>query len=145
MTEILIDLDRILASNKDYLLGQWIESAKNLSINAIESQLYEINARNQITTWGPNGQIVDYAMKQWAGMVADYCLPRWQLFFKIAEETLRQGQKKINMSKFRRQIFTDIEAPFTTDNKIYPNDSTGDTVEIARELYIKYGGGSLDL
>jgi hypothetical protein len=29
--------------------------------------LYEYNARNQITLWGPLGEIVDYANKQWAG------------------------------------------------------------------------------
>jgi hypothetical protein len=33
-----------------------------------EKQLYEYNARNQITLWGPRGEIVDYANKQWAGM-----------------------------------------------------------------------------
>ena len=33
-----------------------------------EKQLYEYNARNQITLWGPHGEIVDYANKQWAGM-----------------------------------------------------------------------------
>jgi hypothetical protein len=32
-----------------------------------EKQLYEYNARNQITLWGPHGEIVDYANKQWAG------------------------------------------------------------------------------
>jgi Alpha-N-acetylglucosaminidase (NAGLU). len=32
-----------------------------------EKQLYEYNARNQITLWGPRGEIVDYANKQWAG------------------------------------------------------------------------------
>jgi hypothetical protein len=34
-----------------------------------EKQWYEYNARNQITLWGPRGEIVDYANKQWAGMV----------------------------------------------------------------------------
>lgn len=33
-----------------------------------EKKLYEYNARNQITLWGPRGEIVDYANKQWAGM-----------------------------------------------------------------------------
>lgn len=30
-------------------------------------KLYEYNARNQITLWGPNGEIIDYANKQWSG------------------------------------------------------------------------------
>lgn len=32
-----------------------------------EDKLYEYNARNQITLWGPKGEITDYANKQWAG------------------------------------------------------------------------------
>ena len=31
-----------------------------------------MNARNQITLWGPKGEIVDYARKQWAGLIDLY-------------------------------------------------------------------------
>ena len=44
-----------------------------------DAALYEFNARNQLTLWGPDGQIMDYAGKQWAGLVADYYIPRWQV------------------------------------------------------------------
>ena len=33
--------------------------------------LYEYNARNQITLWGPNGEIDDYAAKNWAGLIGE--------------------------------------------------------------------------
>lgn len=29
--------------------------------------MYEYNARNQITLWGPYGEIMNYAIKQWSG------------------------------------------------------------------------------
>lgn len=29
--------------------------------------MYIINAKNQVTLWGPNGEIKDYANKQWSG------------------------------------------------------------------------------
>ena len=58
--DILEDLDRILATNRNFLLGPWLESAKNLATNNREKKLYEFNARNQITLWGPYGQILDY-------------------------------------------------------------------------------------
>ena len=29
----------------------------------------EFNARNQVTLWGPNGEINDYAAKSWGGLV----------------------------------------------------------------------------
>ena len=58
--DILKDLDRILATNKNFLLGPWLESAKAMATNSHERKLYEFNARNQITLWGPDGQILDY-------------------------------------------------------------------------------------
>ena len=33
--------------------------------------MYEYNARNQITLWGPNGEIDDYAAKNWAGLIGE--------------------------------------------------------------------------
>ena len=58
--ELLEDLDRILATNKNFMLGPWLESARALATNNQERKLYEFNARNQITLWGPDGQILDY-------------------------------------------------------------------------------------
>ena len=80
--------------------------SKALATTDAESRLYEFNARNQITLWGPDGgfifldifcfpnlnfifldimsfckanllgQILDYAGKQWSGMVSDYYILR---------------------------------------------------------------------
>ena len=49
------------------------------TVRCQDAALYEFNARNQLTLWGPDGQIMDYAGKQWAGLVADYYIPRWQV------------------------------------------------------------------
>lgn len=51
-------MDRILSSSTDFLLGTWLEQAKEMGTTDAERQLFEINARNQITIWGPKGQIV---------------------------------------------------------------------------------------
>ena len=50
-----------MVANKNFLLGPWLESAKALATNDGEKKIYEFNARNQITLWGPNGEILDYA------------------------------------------------------------------------------------
>lgn len=65
--EIFTDLESILASNQDFLLGPWLESAKAAASDDEEKKQFEYNARNQITLWGPQGQIMDYANKQWSG------------------------------------------------------------------------------
>ena len=59
--DLLKDMEEILSTNKNFLLGPWLESAKALATNEEEKKIYEFNARNQITLWGPNGEILDYA------------------------------------------------------------------------------------
>lgn len=136
---LLDDLDRILSTHSDFLLGKWLTSSKALATSSLEAANYEFNARNQITTWGPTGQIVDYAMKQWAGMVSDYCLPRWKLFFKELEKSVALG-RKININKCRQKIFKEVEEPFSVDNKEYAVDGKGDSIQVADDIYNKWKG-----
>lgn len=135
---MLIDMDDILQTNGQFLLGKWLNSAKSLASNQLEMQLYEYNARNQITIWGPNGEIVDYAHKQWAGVVRDYCLPRWQLLFSELKFSIEKNKGKWSDSKCRQKIFKQVEEPFTVANKEYNDEVTGDTIEIARRVLQKW-------
>ena len=52
-----MDVDKLLATDEHFLLGVWLENAKNMSTNDQERRLYEYNARNQITLWGPDGNV----------------------------------------------------------------------------------------
>ncbi|XP_001865888.2 alpha-N-acetylglucosaminidase [Culex quinquefasciatus] len=133
--ELLQNIDRLLATNNHFLLGRWLESAKSLATTSLERQKYEYNARNQITLWGPQGQIVDYANKQWSGVVKDFFLPRWSLFLQEMELALATNGT-INETKVRDKIFRKVELPFNTDRKKYPVEASGeDALELARELY----------
>lgn len=53
MVQILKDMEQLLASESHFLLGNWIESAKAKAKTSDESDLYEWNARTQISVWGP--------------------------------------------------------------------------------------------
>lgn len=136
LQELLTDLDRILITREEYLVGKWIESAVQMASNRLEAEVYRFNALNQITTWGPDGQIVDYAMKQWAGIVSDYCLPRWKLFNDELLSALDAG--KFNDSKFRQKVFRQIEEPFGVSVKRYPTQPHGDTIQVAKEIYARW-------
>jgi len=57
LLELLLNMDKLLATDEHFLLGIWLENAKNLSISDDEQRLYEYNARNQITLWGPDGNV----------------------------------------------------------------------------------------
>ncbi|TKA51950.1 hypothetical protein B0A49_13193, partial [Cryomyces minteri] len=86
---LLLDLDAVLSTNTHFALSTWLASARawantNTTANSTDqartADLYEYSARNQITLWGPTGQINDYASKAWGGLIASYYVPRWTLF-----------------------------------------------------------------
>lgn len=52
-----MNIDKLLATDEHFLLGVWLENAKNMSTDDQERRLYEYNARNQITLWGPDGNV----------------------------------------------------------------------------------------
>jgi len=86
--------DTLLASDSNYLLGNWINDARktaptNSSKNVVDN--LEFNARNQITMWG-KGNIEDYASKEWAGLVGDYYLTRWKMFTSYVLDVVQSGQ-----------------------------------------------------
>lgn len=63
------DLDRILLTDKHFLMAAWIEAARAFGNSTDERLWLEWNARVQVTSWGSiesNGNtITDYASKQW--------------------------------------------------------------------------------
>nr|CAD7462939.1 unnamed protein product [Timema tahoe] len=138
MLDLLTDLDNVLSSNRAFLLGTWLESAKALATTPLEAQKYEYNARNQITLWGPNGEIRDYANKQWAGVVINYFRPRWELFLGALHTSLVTGVE-FNQTEVNNQIFN-VELRFTLDQTIFPHLPKGNSVEIAWQLHQKWGG-----
>ncbi|XP_054744122.1 alpha-N-acetylglucosaminidase [Anastrepha obliqua] len=137
LLEILNDLERILATSMDFSLGQWLEAAKNLGRRPVEKQLYEMNARNQITAWGPDGQILDYATKQWSGVVTDYYLPRWALFLQMLQTSLKQNEK-FNEEAFKRTVSREIENPFSISSKVYPLEPVGDSITVSQQIFHKW-------
>ena len=80
---LITDLDAVLAADGNFLLGTWIADAAAWGGgDAAWTSLLVFNARNQVTLWGPRGEIRDYAAKNgWAGLVGDFYGGRWQILF----------------------------------------------------------------
>jgi len=99
----------------------------------------ETAARTQITTWsGKNDSLDDYSHRQWAGLMKDYYLPRWQTFFKLHLDVLenRLDRKALNHWYNEHQMKRDIA--FAKQRKTYPTQATGDTVKVATQLLTRY-------
>ncbi|XP_015925150.2 alpha-N-acetylglucosaminidase isoform X1 [Parasteatoda tepidariorum] len=131
------EMEEILASNEHFLLGRWLESAKKLGITPLEKIQYEYNARNQITLWGPAGELVDYANKQWAGLMSQYYKKRWKLFLETLLNCLINGWP-FNQTDFNEQVYRQIEYEFDLGTETYPVQPSGEPVEISKKLFLKY-------
>jgi len=122
--DLLNDLDDLLGTHNDFLLGKFLKSGKEMAFDDAERKQFEFNARNQITLWGPNGQIIDYATKQWNGMFKGYFIPRWHLFIEQLKISL-QTNVPFNQSKFQQDVFNQVELPFNEENTEYPTEAKG--------------------
>ncbi|CAJ1080460.1 alpha-N-acetylglucosaminidase [Xyrichtys novacula] len=134
--DLLPELNRLLSSDPNFLLGTWLERARSLAIDDKEADLYDMNARNQLTLWGPNGEIIDYANKEWGGLMEDYYAQRWGLFVHTLVECLDSGQP-FKQDMFNHAVFQ-VEKGFIYNRRKYPTKPHGDTYEIAYRIFLKY-------
>ncbi len=139
MLQLLADLDTLLGSDTNFLLGHWIADARSSapsgsSLN-VKTNL-EFNARNQITMWGPHQNIEDYASKEWAGLVKDYYQKRWELFTSMVNDAVKSGMP-FNQSKYEEARYV-LEAGFSHEVKAYPVKPQGDTVQISGDILQSY-------
>ena len=136
LLDLLTDMDTLLSSDSHFLLGTWLESSKALGKSTTEKSLYEFNARNQITLWGPDGNIHDYANKMWGGLTKAYYLPRWNTFVRDLEVSVKTGKE------FSEQVFVEnllkTEMKWNRDQSLFPTKEVGDSLQISKKLYDKY-------
>ena len=137
LIEVLEDMDRLLATDLYSLLGNWIQSAKDLGKTEEEKSILEYNARNQITLWGPNGQISDYANKNWAGLVKTYYANRWTIFVDELYYSVKHGNA-FNNTDYEDRLWN-FESGWNNDTTVYTTKPSGDIIEISGKLIKKYG------
>ena len=89
--------DELLATRPEFKVGTWIARARSLGGTPEEKELYEWNARVQITTWGnrlaaDEGGLRDYAHREWNGILKDFYYMRWKTWFDY-QTRLLDGRK----------------------------------------------------
>lgn len=138
MIKMFSDWDELLSSHKSYLLGTWIADARSWAKDATEADLFDYNARNQITLWGDVGEIDDYAAKNWGGLVDGYYKKRWELFLKSTLTAIYKNQT-LDVNSFNYEELQ-IGQFFCTDyNNTFPTEPTGSPIDISKNLQKKYG------
>lgn len=133
--DVMQDIKYILATNSDFTATEWFNNANSINSNNGEGNMYDFNARNQITLWGPNGEITDYACKQWAELFHYYYIPRWRAFLTAALDS-KVRKEYFNERIVQNMVRTTVEAEFSsiTINPI----NGGDPVSRAMSLFQKW-------
>jgi alpha-N-acetylglucosaminidase len=134
---IIDDLDQLLATKKDFLLGQWLNAAKRWETSPEEKGLYERNARNLITLWGDKSSVLhEYSNRQWSGLMKGFYKPRWQQFFDAVMQAARSGVA-FDEKAFEEKI-KDWEWSWVNGKESYSATPQGDAVQMAKQLWSKY-------
>lgn len=134
---LMHEIDSLLATRKEFLLGPWVESAKALGTTPEEKILYEWNAKTQITLWGkPGSPLNDYACKNWSGLIDDFYCRRYEMFYARQQAALMDG-KPFDYESFRSDCLA-FEEKWAAGGDIYPSEPSGDEIKTSQMLYMKY-------
>lgn len=136
---LIDDMDELLSTREDFLLGRWINEAKKWATNEKEKKLYEKNARDLVTLWAggsKNISLHDYAWKQWAGLLKDFYKPRWEKFFQYVIHTI-QKREKFDQDKITNEI-KNWEWKWVNSTNSFSSLPSGDPVSVSQKMYKKY-------
>ncbi|MCF0054868.1 alpha-N-acetylglucosaminidase [Dyadobacter sp. CY356] len=134
---LINDMDLLLATRKDFLLGPWIADAREWGSNADEKALYEKNARDLITLWGDaESPLHEYSNRQWSGLLNDFYKVRWQKFFVLLNASLTNGSVP-DFKLFEKNI-SKWEWSWVNERKDFPVVENGNSIKTALKLHVKY-------
>jgi alpha-N-acetylglucosaminidase len=137
MLGLLRDLDELLATRREFLLGIWLNDARKSGGTPEEQALCERGARELLTIWcSQDSNSIDYANRQWAGLVGTFYFARWQTWLSGLQAALGSGQP-IDVAAVRARI-RDDDRTWTRQHEAFPVEPRGQTIEISRRLFQKY-------
>lgn len=139
--ELVNDMDTLLACHEGFLLGPWLESAKQLAQGQAQESQFEWNARTQITMWFDNTEeeaslLRDYGNKYWSGLLRDYYRPRAAIYFKYLIGSLEKGDGFV-LRDWRRE-WVKLTNDWQRSRNLFPVKGVGNALNISRWLYNKY-------
>jgi alpha-N-acetylglucosaminidase len=135
--QLIRDLDELLATRQEFLLGRWLADARRWGATGAERARCEWNARRVLTLWGATASLNDYARKEWSGMLCGYYLQRWERFVQEFGQSLR-GDKPFDAKEFQDRL-TRWTAAWANQQETYPAEPQGDSIQVAKKLWAKYG------
>ncbi|WP_225563044.1 alpha-N-acetylglucosaminidase [Rhodanobacter sp. DHG33] len=131
-------LDRLLASDPDFLLGNWLAPAQAAATDDAEAAQFEYDQRTLITTWGgrqgaDEGGLHDYANRELSGLVSGLYAPRWRRFFASLEQSLATRKPPAKIDWYA------MEHAWTVSRTKQPTAPQGDPWQLASDVAQRLG------
>lgn len=137
MISLMNDMDTLLGSNKNSLIGRWIADAMAWGTTPAEKRYYEQDAKKIVTVWGEKGRaLVDYANRSWAGLMKTYYGERWKMFIEQVISDVKNN-KPFDDKEFGATV-KDFEEKWAEGTNKFAAQPKGNTLAISKMLYKKY-------
>lgn len=133
---LMEDMDALLATDRQFLLGTWQKKALDWGKTKQEKNLMDKAAKRLISTWSDQAPqaLNDYSNRQWAGLIADFYLPRWKKFFESQLDVLTGKKDRASAQAEFMSKTTRDELAFAENGKVYSSKPLGDTLTIANRV-----------
>ncbi|MFJ6793022.1 alpha-N-acetylglucosaminidase [Streptomyces sp. NPDC091268] len=126
-------LDTLVGSDPNFLLGGWLTAARSRGADRAEADRYEYDARSILSVWGgrstsEGGFLHDYANREWNGLVSELYAKRWASYFASLEEALvrRAAPRAIDWHAF--------EEAWARRTTRHPDRPSGDPYALAARV-----------
>ena len=132
--ELILDQDRLLATQHEFLLGKWISEARGFGTTPADKDLLEQNARTLVTVWGPElpaQSLHDYSNREWSGLLKSFYYERWKLWIDSQLKVL-VGQSTESIDWFK------WEEAWTHQRNTFPSTPVGDSIAQVKRIAEKY-------
>jgi alpha-N-acetylglucosaminidase len=136
MVGLIRDMDRLAATRPELLFGVWLADARAWGDTPGEKDLCEWNARTLLTTWTVPESHIDYANRQWSGLLGAYYLQRWKIWLAALNEAVGHNES-FDQGAVRRRI-QEWEYAWTRKTQPFPTQPSGDTISISLELFDRH-------
>ena len=93
---LLEDVDTLVSHRSELTLARWINDAHRLATDEAEKKYFDRCARTLLTLWGDIGRdpaLCDYAWREWGGLIREYYLPRWKMYYDMVLENMKNGRE----------------------------------------------------
>ncbi|MBP7275752.1 MAG: alpha-N-acetylglucosaminidase [Kiritimatiellae bacterium] len=131
------DLDQLLATRSEFLLGRWLRDARAWGATDDERDVAERNARRLVTTWGDRvSNLNDYSAREWSGLMRAFYRPRWAMFLSDLVRAAEAGEA-FQPGPSRDRIAA-WELEWSRSSSSFAPNPSGDEQAVARALLEKY-------